>query len=138
MGAKGQSYAVTIEEQTIHPYESSPHFFDEQWIYARYEPTQTDESDAFIYYVIPPDNWLDSDKERVQFHFDTFDIGRKYAVRAAQELPFILSQIKALRDKGATYSDIKESLFLPVIESSPFVNQWKHCMYKALYEHDFT
>lgn len=138
MGAKGQAYAVNAEEQTIHPYERTPHFFDDQWIYARYETTQGDETSAFIYYVKPPENWSDSDKNRVRFHFDTFDIGRKYAVRAAQELPFIFSQIQALSRKGASYNDIKESLFLPVINSSPFLNQWKRCMYEALYEHDFS
>lgn len=137
MGAKGQAYAVKADDQAINPYESATHFFDEQWIYARYDPTNTDEPGVLAYYVNPPEHWSESDKARVHFHFDTFELARKYSVKAAQELPFVLRQIQAWIDRNISYDDIKELLFVPVIDSSPFINQWKRCMYQALCDHNF-
>ncbi|RUO32423.1 HNH endonuclease [Aliidiomarina soli] len=138
MGAKGQSFAINAEKQALHPYEDAQHFFDEQWVFAEYIPSDNDdEVGEFRFYAKPPEAWNAIDTARAKFHFEAFELAEKFATKAAEELPIALTQFKRLRLKGIDERTIKESIFSIPIESFIFVNHWRRCMYQALYTHDF-
>ncbi len=131
MDGKGQAFAETAEKQILHPFLDAPHFFEEQWLFARYITENGDEPNTILYYVEPPDFWSDTDKARVRQHFVDFDIAKRFATVASSALTEVEAQREAflLVDTMASF---KQTILQPVINTAPFVNYWKRVMYLAL------
>ncbi|MGJ3495297.1 HNH endonuclease [Piscirickettsia salmonis] len=125
-GNKGERYATEAENQIIQPYLDDEKFFSTQWIFATYK--QTDKEPSIIeYFVKPPNNWSNIDKERVDNHFKVFDLRKRYSIQAADELIFAEQIIKNLLDKNISAKEILHSN-----SSTYFINHWKKIMYQAL------
>lgn len=125
MDGKGSTYADEYEKQVIHPYLDAPKFFEEKWISAEYIP----ENGVFRFFVCPPENWLSQDKRRVEYHFSSFDIAKRYSREAASELIILTGQVRSLLEKGLGQDDIKNSIIKQVIDMALSPNWWKSVMY---------
>lgn len=131
MDGKGQVFARTAGEQILHPILDALHFFEQQWLFARYVMGTAGEPSTVQYYVAPPENWSDTDKARVRQHFSDFDIAKRYATQASSAL----MEVEAQRDAfllADTMASFKQIVLQPVISSAPFTNHWKRIMYLAL------
>lgn len=128
MDGKGTSYAENKDEQILHPILDQPHFFEEQWIFADYSPSPDDEPGVFEFYTSPPDEWNDIDKARVNKHFDEFDLGVRYSIKAGTELRDVLAPLEYF----SSVEDFKSTNLVPVINNALFANHWKKVMYMAL------
>lgn len=79
---KNDTSPLTRNEQPIHPYYDS-HLLSEQWLFAdvvRGNPV------SIRYFVNAPRFWQKFERERVLFHFNNFDLSRRYSLKAAEEL----------------------------------------------------
>ncbi len=131
MDGKGQSFAEVAETQILHPYLEASHFFEEQWIFAKYLIGNHDDPNTIQYYVDPPCNWNDTDKARVRQHFNNFDIAKRYATRASSALTEVEAQYAAFR-KSDMMNSFQQVILEPVIMNERFKNHWKRVMYLAL------
>ncbi|MCI5123163.1 MAG: HNH endonuclease [Candidatus Electrothrix sp. AR5] len=132
MDGKGHSFATSAEDQIIHPYADNDRFFSTQWIVATYHEGNSKKPSRFEYYVSPPEDWSNVDKQRVNKHFEDFELARRYATKAAEMLGTILHQIKLMKQKGLTRDVIQSVLLQPGIDKAPFANHWQKGMYQAL------
>jgi len=138
MGEKGDDFAIQAADQILHPYLDKDAFFNEKWVYARY----INEDDGEIeYFVQPPDDWDEVDKQRVIKHFNDFDLARRYGIEAGKHLSELVDQrnsfYSVMRKKipiEELTEDYVEVTFTSVIKKSLFVNHWKSVMYRALSE----
>ncbi|AJQ94880.1 hypothetical Protein YC6258_02842 [Gynuella sunshinyii YC6258] len=128
MEGKGDAYAQTQEDQILHPFLDRSHFFEQQWIFARYIQEDSDQPGVFEFYTSPPSQWSDIDKARVNKHFCEFDIGARYSVKAAQEI----SDVFAQRRLFSCVDEFKRTNLEPVIANASFANYWKRVMYIGL------
>ncbi|GAB7535752.1 HNH endonuclease [Burkholderia sp. 3C] len=135
LGEKGEGFAQLEEEQIIHPYAENGHFFDEQWIFARYKESGDGSPGVFDYYVAPPGHWNEVDKARVAAHFVKFGLGKRFSIKAAEGLGTNLKQIERMTRHGLSDQDVCEVLLQPGIDEAPFVNHWQRGKYQALAEH---
>lgn len=135
MGNKGESYAIKPEDQIIHPYLDESHFFNEQWIFARFIQGNNDEPAYFEYFVHPPETWSLVDKTRVKNHFNGFNIKARYAKQAASYFTTIIGQVSQMKKIGLSNDVLNETLFVPGIDLAPFENHWKKGMFQALIIH---
>lgn len=131
MDGKGQNFATSAEEQIIQPYSDDQIFFKEQWIFAIYQATD-DEPGEFEYYVLPPEYWSRVNKKRVQKHFDDFNLAKRYATKAAEQLGVVLGQINAMKQANLDFNTIRSVIFKPGVEKVQFPNHWQKGMYQAL------
>ena len=132
MGGKGQAFATNAEDQIIHPYADDDRFFLEQWIFATYHEGNEVEPGEFEYYTSPSEDWTAVDKQRVRTHFKDFNLAKRYAVKAAQQLGTVLQQIKCMERAGIDRSIIQNVLLQPGVDAAPFANHWQKGMYQAL------
>lgn len=124
---KGHTYASKIEEQVLHPYLDPDYFFTERWVSAR---LSREEPYSLLYYVTPPAEWTEFDKERVKTHFRDFKLASRYSVQAAVEIETLLGHRKRIlrnfsANEFAEYLLEAEQCLLPV-------NHWKRVMYACL------
>lgn len=132
MDGKGSKFATAPEEQVIQPYLDNDRFFFEQWIKATYLPdNDPNEPGEFAFYAEPPTDWDDTDKLRVTKHFDDFNLAKRYASKAAEELPVKLTQFSMLQAKIPKNEAI-DILFIVDIDKPQFANHWKKIMCQAL------
>lgn len=131
MDGKGHAFATIAGDQIIHPYLDKASFFEEQWIFANFHHEPNGEPSYVEYYANPPQTWLQDDKDRVNNHFTSFDIAKRYGKQAAVELSATLKQIENFMNKRFSAQDIIEVLIAPQIESY-FCNHWKRVMYQSL------
>ncbi|WP_155085414.1 HNH endonuclease [Piscirickettsia salmonis] len=124
---KKNIYAKEEKEQIIHPYLDHEKFFSTQWVFAKYQQNNKEPS-TVDYFVKPPSNWNDVDKQRVKSHFEFFDLRKRYSIQAAEELIYAEEQIKRLLDKDIS----PEEILLYPARSTYFVNHWKAIMYQEL------
>lgn len=135
IGEKGTYFAVNPEEQFLQPYVDDPKYFEEQWVWAKYIPDADREAGNFEYFVRAPECWSALEAQRAKTHFIEFGIGRRFAVRAAQNLRAVLEQIRRLKRSHLQLNDIIHTLLQPEIDEAEFVNHWKPSMYQALIQH---
>lgn len=135
MDGKGENFATSAEKQIIQPYLDSQRFFIEQWIFAIYVAVDNDEPGVFKYRVSPPEAWPEVDKKRARRHFEEFDLAKRYATKAAEQLVTVLGQIRSMEQVGFDISVIKSVLLQPAIEKAQFSNHWQKGMYQALCSH---
>lgn len=124
---KSTSYATTQNSQTLHPYYDD--YTSEQWLYARVLHT----SPASIqFYVNTPINWTQLDKDRVQAHFDGYDLGKRFSVEASNTLADLREEFILY---NSTSTVIQQELQKKAISfASRYKNSWETAMYQALYQ----
>ncbi|WP_020481290.1 HNH endonuclease [Methylomonas sp. MK1] len=132
MDGKGHDFATKAEDQIIQPYADKDRFFMDQWIFAIYHAGDEREPGVFEYYTSPPGGWSEVDKLRVRKHFEDFDLAKRYATKAAEQLGTVLSQIKTMEQASLNKDMIRNVLLQPGVDAAPFVNHWQKGMYQAL------
>ncbi|HRH76256.1 MAG TPA: hypothetical protein PK129_02825 [Cellvibrionaceae bacterium] len=131
---KGSKYADQAEDQIIHPYLEKDHFFNDQWIFARYHEDTIGDTGVFEFFVAPPEKWDITDQKRALKHFSQFDLANRYSKAAGEELSGLMMVIERLQKYSLPLSEIVEVLFTPKIECRKFVNHWHTGMYQAMTE----
>ena len=132
MDGKGQGFATKAEDQIIQPYVDKAQFFQDQWVFAIYHAEANAEPGTFEYFVNAPHEWTETDKQRARKHFHDFDLGRRYATKAAQLTATVLTQIAELQAVGLDSEAINAALLTPGVKKAPFANHWQRGMYQAL------
>lgn len=132
MDGKGQGVALSYEDQIIQPYLDCSHFFRDQWVFARFSRRHDEKFGVFVYYVSPPTDWSEPDKERARRHFSKFSLAGRYATKAAEHHRTVLLQMQRMIEAGLEEADIQSVLLEPGADASPFVNHWQKGMYQAL------
>ncbi|MBQ0798301.1 MAG: HNH endonuclease [Porticoccaceae bacterium] len=135
MDGKAENFAKNAEEQIIQPYSDNERFFIEQWVFAKYIASSDGEPGEFEYHTSPPEGWSEVDKQRVQKHFDDFNLAKRYATKAAEQLGTVLSQINSMEQENIDISVIQSVLLQPGIDAAQFPNHWQKGMYQALIQH---
>jgi hypothetical protein len=139
MGEKGQKYAQSEEDQTIHPYLDKDIFFKEQWVFANY----IDENEgALNYYVECPLFWRLEDKNRAINHFNNLGLTNRYQLEAGKHLSELIDQKKSFKKMILKISPQIDPIYIqnafieanlqPLIDSSKFPNHWKKVMYQCI------
>lgn len=138
MGEKGDDFALNASDQILHPYLDRDLFFNQQWVHARYV---NEDDGAMEYFVHPPEEWEDVDKQRVIKHFNDFDLARRYGVEAGKHLSELIDQrdafyteLSGVLPDDRLISAFKQITFSSLIEGATFINHWKKIMYIALSE----
>lgn len=134
MDGKSDTFATTVSASVIQPYLDKDHFFSDQWVFADYILPNESVPAHFKYYVEAPEKWIQSDKDRVQQHFDDFELATKYSVKAGELLDTTLAQLMAMRSEGCSNEQIINYIVNPAIKSAPFFNHWQRGMFQALHK----
>jgi hypothetical protein len=132
MDGKGHAFATIAKDQIIQPYADNDRFFLTQWIFATYHSGNDGEPGDFEYFVSPPEDWSEVDKQRVRKHFKDFNLAKRYSTKAAELLGTVLQQIKYMERAGLNSGVIQNVLLQPGIDAAPFVNHWQKSMYQAM------
>lgn len=124
------SYATTQGAQALHPYYDD--FTNEQWLFARVLQTLPV---SIEFYVEPPEDWDDVDKERVESHFNNYKLAGRFSVAAS-------SILVNLRYKFMEYHsspvDIRNELEKEYnVNMHLHLNSWETAMYQALYQNEW-
>lgn len=124
---KSNGLAQDAAGQPIHPYLDSDRFFLEQWVSA--EVVYTDP--CYIrFFTSVPQAWPQVDASRAINHFSDFDLGKRYAIQAGEELGVLIDQRRGFL---ANLSPQEFAQFLNSVASARlFPNHWKKVMYQAL------
>ncbi|WP_180698317.1 HNH endonuclease signature motif containing protein [Pseudomonas crudilactis] len=135
MDGKAAVFATQADHQVIQPYLDQERFFLDQWIFAQYKDGEMGEPGEFEYFVSAPADWPETDKRRAKKHFDDFNLARRYAVKAAQNLGTIMSQVKSLKLHGLTDQVICDTILVSGVSEAQFPNHWQRGLYQALILH---
>lgn len=135
MDGKAQNFATSAEEQLIQPYSDGQRFFVDQWIFATYTAGNEGDPGEFVYYASPPDGWPEVDKQRAQKHFTDFDLAKRYATKAAEQLGTVLTQINYMEQANIDINVIQSVLLQPGVDAAQFSNHWQKGMYQALIQY---
>lgn len=130
---KEEFYPKERNQQLIHPYLDDDCFFDEQWLFANIIIDFDDITLSTVkFYVNPPHHWSDDKKGKIQFHFDMFDLKKRYTIKSSWELSQVIRQIQEFKANGKLNEiDILACLISPVILDNR-VNNWKKVLYEAI------
>ncbi len=124
---KSNGVAHNAADQLIHPYLDSDCFFLEQWVSA--EVVHTDPI-YMRFFTDFPVTWRQVDADRASNHFYEFDLGKRYAIQAGEELGVIIDQRRGFL---FDLSPQEFARFLSsVAEARLFPNHWKRVMYQTL------
>lgn len=132
MDGKGDDFAATESDQVIHPYLDDDRYFNEQWLHARYLANNDVEPGVIEYFVSPPEHWEDEHKNRVEKHFNDFELGLRFSKEAGPRLATLMSQYRGLLDLQIDIEASKNVIFQKAIDESPFVNHWERVMCLAV------
>ncbi len=132
MEGKGENFAADESEQVLQPYLDNERYFNEQWIFARYLAGTDGEPGVIEYFVQPPEYWSNTQKQRVEKHFNDFSLGLRFSKEAAARLVTYLAQIQALLELPLPLVAVKSTILQPAINAAPFVNHWERIMCLAL------
>ena len=135
MDGKAQGYATQAAEQLIQPYIDHDRFFTHQWIFGKCTYNAYNYPTSIHYFVDPPQDWDQVHKDRVQKHFDDFELEKRYAIESARRLPVTLKQIAKLQSQGLSAPAISMCLLDPGASEAPFINHWMKGMHQALQEY---
>ena len=126
---KSTNVAATAEEQPLHPYYDHDEFISEQWLFAEVQETIPA---TIRFFVNPPVHWNDISKQRVQAHFNDFNLSKRFSIEAANELTSISSIIlEHISARGL--DEIRNHLnMIAITESQNYKNSWKTAMYQSL------
>ncbi|KGD64913.1 hypothetical protein Y5S_01821 [Alcanivorax nanhaiticus] len=133
MDGKGQGFSASAGKQIIHPFLDAEHFFQEQWIFGTYDPSD-EPTGSVNFYADPPLHWSEVDQERAKTHFKDFELGVRYAKEAGSRLISLREQLDKLADLGISSDEISKVLLRPMVDHAPHVNHWERVMGKAVIE----
>ena len=123
---KSTNYATTQNTQTLHPYYDD--YTNEQWLYARVLQTSPI---SIEFYIDPPTSWSQVDKDRVQSHFDCYELSERFSVEASNTLADLREEFILY---NSTSLDIEQELQKKAISHEHrHKNSWETAMYQALY-----
>jgi hypothetical protein len=128
---KHANIAASEEQQSLHPYFDHGQFINEQWLFA--EVVQSTPV-TIRYYVKAPAHWTDISRSRVETHFRSFDLSKRYSVEASDHLTYLRNTLQTyLQISGP--AAVKQHLS---IESQSYSqkhrNSWQTAMFQALAE----
>ena len=98
-----------------------------------YVPYIMDET--VTYSVDPPTTWSDDKKEKVRFHFQTFNLAERFSKKAVSPLSTLLNQIKCSKVNGISKDQFESSMIDSVIQNElneSRVNSWKRVLFLAI------
>lgn len=125
---KNASFGQYTYQQTLHPYLDHARFFEEQWISAVVQPGK---SILVQYRCTPPEAWQLNDKQRVQSHFDGYDLALRFSVQAGSEVSKVVST-RASSLKTLSPDSFRNYLLDGANSQSYVLNGWNRTMYAAL------
>lgn len=128
------AFAITAERQCLHPYFDHHNFIQEQWLHAKVEQTNPT---VVRFFVQAPNHWDNISKERVQSHFNDFNLALRYSIEAS-------NQIACLRDLLLIYWNcsgsigVKQYLMTEALGYfKQHANSWQNAMFQALAKSDW-
>jgi len=115
-------------EQVIHPYFESTEIEEEQWLFAAIQETAPV---SVTYRATPPATWSDALQSRASNQLKDFDLSRRFALEAANEIAGLTPLLRSLALIGE--QAVREHLKL-VFESEYSLkkNSWRTALYQAL------
>lgn len=125
---KLNSFALTADEQTLHPYFDADRYFTERWVDAI---VIVGKIPVIEFFAAPPSNWSDIEVSRAKAHFDAYGLAAKFSVEAGADLPEtiqtrVTTMAASTPEAFSSYlSEKSETLALPV-------NHWRRVMFAAL------
>ncbi len=119
------SYATTQNSQTLHPYYDD--FTRDQWLYARVLQTSPV---SIEFYVNPPATWSQVAKDRVQSHFDNYQLGERFSIQAANDLADLHAEFILFNSSPADIQCELNKKF--IVYFHQYKNSWETAMYQAL------
>ena len=125
---KSNAVAVTLGEQTLHPYLDRDHFFSEQWVRAsvfELEPV------TLHFSAHPPENWSPTDKQRVVTHFKDYGLAKRFGIEAGRELSTLV-HLRSNILRGLPKDTFHRYLVDVSTDQTLMLNDWKRVMYQAL------
>ncbi len=123
----------TAEQQVIHPYYDHQLIQDQKWLFAKVIETIPA---SIQFFVQPPEDWSNIMQQRVQSHFNEFNLSKRYSIEAANEL-------STLNPTLSNYFSTNKNLVKLHLRSaanamySNHKNSWKTAMYHALVSSDW-
>jgi len=118
--------AKNEESQTLHPYYDD--VTHEQWLYARV----IEESPTIEFFIQPPNEWAQPLKDRVDFHFKSFELTHLYTSQVGVELSNIQNQIRKLYERAGTKAVQEHLKEAADSRFESYKNSWQTAMYQAL------
>lgn len=119
--------ATTQNAQTLHPYYDD--FTSQQWLFARVVNTSPV---SIEFYVNPPSFWPQVDQDRVQFHFNNYNLAGRFSLKAASDLAKLRYKFMQYSTSSADVSTELEREYYSY--HSLHLNSWETAMYQALYQ----
>jgi len=124
---KSTNYATTQNTQTLHPYYDD--YTHEQWLYAKVLESVPV---SIEFYVNPPSNWNQVDKDRVQEHFNSYELAERFSIEASNTLADLREEFILYK---STPSIIQKELEKKArVYESRYKNSFETAMYQALYK----
>jgi hypothetical protein len=131
---KNDAIATTKQEQCLHPYYDQGHYLNDQWLFAEVEECSPP---SIKFCVIPPNNWADNDKARIENHFLDFKLAARFRIQAATELPSLRGELEydyQINQRQGVQQALQRKF---LVSTSQHVNWWKTAMYQALANSDW-
>jgi hypothetical protein len=120
-------------EQVIHPYFETAQIEEEQWLFAAVQETVPV---SVIYRATPPAAWNDALQSRASNQLKDFDLPRRFALEAANEIAGLTPLLHSLAPVGE--QAVREHLKLVFQnEFSLKKNSWRTALYQALANSDW-
>lgn len=129
--AKGSSVAKINSEQILHPYFDKSCFFEQQWVFAKYDKTSVES--RIRYYLQFNASWDKTDKARAENHFAKFNLLERFSLKADSELSEIEEQMEGLLIE--TTPEVVIERFLTIPTKQKCVNHWKRVMFLSLIDY---
>lgn len=134
MGEKRSKFSSKEREQIIHPYIDNACFYNDQWIKARIVNKMSVPPYFSVEYFVDTLNWGVVEKDRALYHFEIFDLAKKYSIQAASE---ISTPINCRRQLFPRENDERFKSFLLSTAGGFHPNHWKSVLYQCLANDDW-
>lgn len=118
-------YAKKQGEQVLHPYYDNK-FYNEKWLFARVIQKPL----SIEFYIKVPQSWSVMDEQRVETHFKTYDLSKRFSVQASVVLSELYFRLALVNDVKSFLS----SEFNAINQAYMCKNNWKPATYQALYQ----
>lgn len=128
---KGQSIAQTQDKQILHPYFDKACFFEDQWLFAKYEKSIN--GNYIRYYINPPESWDGIDCSRVKNHFSVFNLLKRFSQQANNKLAEVEKTMEGLMELISP-NDVITKYLTPITEER-HKNHWERVMFLSLIDY---
>lgn len=129
----GSSFPTDPNLQPLHPYFDAPHFFDEKWTTV----TVLEDVPVMVSFdVNAPDEWDETDRQRVSQHFADCRLRGRYRTKVASDLSTLIDQRRTVH-RDLTPDAFREILRVVADNEALSINGWKRTLYHGLAESDW-